>query len=99
MINTTNMTNVVNMYEGMRYANEVLGDAWGVGILFGLFIILIGGLTSRGWPFLTSLPVASLITTIVGLMLTTLGIVGKTPMLVFVILTALSSILFFRGSD
>jgi len=86
--------NVTGFKEMFEYGNTVTGGLFGNGIPFLIFIIAFVAL--KRYPTLVSLASSSYITSALTIFLWLIGFVNRTVVLIFIVATAISTILLYK---
>jgi len=86
--------NETSWYGLFRYANTITDNYFGMSFLFLVFIVSF--IAMRRYPAKDSFAASSFITTVLGVLMKMIGLVGDEMILLFTIVTAASVLLLFK---
>jgi len=88
------VANETSWYGLFRYANSVTDNYFGMSFLFLVFIVSF--IAMRRYPTKDGFAVSSFITTVLGVLMKMIGLIGDEMILLFTIITAASVLMLFK---
>lgn len=88
----TNITNITGMTGILEYANTATNGIFGIGVLIGLYLIILLQLKRTGDEFTDAMTAAGFVTSIAATFMLLMGLINSTYLFIVILLMVLPTL-------